>query len=267
VQEIPAHELVLARSIVSFTLSYYIIRKRKLPLFGNNKKWLFIRGISGMIALTLFFMTIAHLPLAIASTVQYLAPIFTVILSVIILGEKVLKTQWLFILIALSGVILIGFNNLLLTDQSFAFDYFWFGIGMVSAVFSGLAYAAIKKSKGTDEPINIVIYFPMLALPVMTIWCLFEFVMPVGIEWLYLLIIGIFTQIAQVLMTKAFHEGDASTIAPFQYLGAIYAFFVGYFIFQEQLSEYVEFGIMLIIFGLILNTLSQKFKRKRKLEG
>ncbi|MFO0494421.1 MAG: hypothetical protein ACK50Y_02725, partial [Flavobacteriia bacterium] len=71
-QKYPIHELVLARSIVSFTLSFYALKSKGLPILGNNRKWLFMRGISGTFALTLFFYTIQNLPLAVASTVQYL---------------------------------------------------------------------------------------------------------------------------------------------------------------------------------------------------
>ena len=259
-QKFPGHELVLARSIVSFAISFYIIKRRGLPLLGNNKKWLVIRGVSGMIALTIFFYSIHHLPLAIASTVQYLAPVFTVIFAMILLKEKVAKLQWLFILIAFIGVGLIGFNNLISIDKHVTIDYSWFGLGIVSAAFSGLAYTAIIKLKATDAPINIVIYFPMLSLPIMTVWCMFEFTMPVGIEWLILLVIGIFTQIAQVLMTKALHEGSASMITPFQYLGAIYAALIGFFIFDERLSWIVYSGIGLIIIGIVANALIKRPK-------
>lgn len=262
-QKYPAHELVLARSIVSFAISYYIIRKRGLPVLGFNRKWLLVRGFAGMIALTIFFYSIHHLPIAIASTVQYLAPVFTVIFAMIILKEKVAKLQWLFILIAFCGVGLIGLNNLIAADQHMIIDYTWLGLGIVSAAFSGLAYTAIIKLKPTDTPINIVIYFPMLSLPIMTLWCLYDFTMPIGIEWLILLIIGIFTQIAQVLMTKALHEGSAALITPFQYLGAIYASIMGLLIFDEKLSWVVYLGIGMILFGVVTNALIKASKRNK----
>jgi len=259
IQKFPAHELVLARSLVSFTISYYIIKKSGLKLFGNNRKWLMIRGVSGMIALTIFFYTIHYLPIAIASTIQYLAPIFTVIFAMILLKEKVFKMQWFFILISFIGVGIISFNNFLNhTNNIVQIDYVWLGLGIISAGFSGLAYTAIVKLKATDTPINIVVYFPMLSIPIMTIWCMFDFVWPKGIEWIFLLLIGIFTQIAQVLMTKALHEDKTSVITPFQYLGAIYAALMGFFIFDERLSIVVYLGIGLILFGVLLNALLRK---------
>jgi drug/metabolite transporter (DMT)-like permease len=261
-QKIPAHELVLARSIISFSISSIIIKQKKLPFFGVNVKWLLIRGFAGMIALTMFFETIHHLPIAVASTVQYLAPIFTMIFTMLFLGERILKMQWLFVLVAFIGVTLIGLNALILKTNPVELDFFWLTLGLISAAFSGIAYTAIVKLKATDAPINIVSYFPMLSIPIMTVWCFFDFVMPKGIEWLLLLIIGIFTQIAQMLLTKALHQDSASLITPFQYLGSIYAMLMGYFIFDERLNFLIIIGVGLTLMGVVANTLIKALQRK-----
>jgi len=258
-QHYPAHELVLGRSVVSFFISLAIIKQRKLPVFGVNKKWLIIRGVAGTIALTIFFYTIQYLPLAIATTVQYLAPIFTVIFAIILLKEKVKKIQWLFIVMAFLGVIMIGIDKLLaISPEAENISFFWLGMGILSAVFSGIAYTAIVKLKPTDAPITIVFYFPMIAIPIMVVFCFFEFTMPQGIEWFIILIIGIFTQFAQVLLTKAFHEGSASTISPFQYLGAIYAFLLGSFVFNETLSLIINIGIVIVVGSVVINAFIRK---------
>lgn len=258
----PAHELVLFRSVISFVMSFTMLKYRGLPILGFNRKWLVIRGLSGMIALTLFFYTIHHLPLAIASTVQYLAPLFTVILAIFIVGEKVQQKQWFFIALALFGAAVLGLNKFFYQSESAEISLFWLSVGVVSAVFSGLAYTSVIKLKHTDSPLNIVIYFPMLSIPVMGIWSLFDFVMPSGVEWLYVLILGVFTQFAQVALTKALHLGDASTITPFQYLGSIYALIVGYFVFDEQLAWISYLGIGLILIGVLLNVIFGKSRPK-----
>ncbi len=61
-------------------------------------------------------------------------------------------------------------------------------------------------------------------------------------------------------MTKALHEGTASTIIPFQYLGAIYAFVVGFFLFEEKLSNMIVIGIVLVISGVVINAILRKSK-------
>ena len=260
-QKYPAHELVFARSLISFTISFVIIRYRKLPLLGNNRRWLLLRGTAGMVALTLFFFTLHELPLAIASVLQYLSPIFTVMIAHQLFKEQVNRWQYLASLLAFSGVVLIGISSLTEAVTGEELDLFWMILGVISAFLSGVAYNAISKLKTTEEPINIVIYFPMLALPLTGVWCLFDFTLPRGIEWLLLLTIGIFTQMAQVLMTKAFMFGQTAVVAPFQYVGAIYALISGWFIFDERLSTWNLVGISVILIGVLLGTIMRNYKK------
>jgi drug/metabolite transporter (DMT)-like permease len=255
-QSYGAHELVFFRSLVSFILSAAIIKKKKIPFFGKNKKWLMVRGIAGVVALTIFFFTLQELPLAVASILQYLSPIFTVILAAFLLKEKIFKMQWILIILAFCGVLLIAFDNLL-PDSVVKIEPLWMIMGIISAFFSAIAYIAIVKLKKTDKPITIVLYFPMLALPITGIWCMFDFVVPITWEWLVLLLIGVFTQIAQILMTKALHTADTAKIVPFQYLGAVYAILIGWFVFDERLNGIPIIGMFIIIFCVILNTLYQ----------
>lgn len=254
-QKYPAHELVLARSIVSFAMSYVIIRRKKLPVFGVNKKWLLIRGLAGTAALTIFFYTMHYLPLAVALTIQYLAPIFTIIFAMILLKERIRWIQWPFIAMAFGGTLLLVIRNPNGDTDLAGLSPLWLGAGMIAAVLSGVAYVAIMKLKPTDEPITIVMYFPMIAIPFMILLCLWQFTVPQGIEWLFLLIIGVFTQLAQITMTRALHSGNAATIVPFQYLGAIYGFLVGYFIFLESLSNTLIVGMVLVLFGVVVNSI------------
>lgn len=259
-QSYGAHELVFFRSLVSFLMSAYAIKKAKLPFWGNNKKWLLIRGFAGVFALTIFFFTLQELPLAVAAIVQYLSPIFTVILAWLFLKERMANFQWLFILLAFSGVLMLAFGK----DDTRVeeFSLFWIGMGIVAAFGSAVAYFAIVKLKPTDTPMHIVLYFPMLALPITGVWCLFDFVMPQGIEWIVLLLIGIFTQMAQIAMTKAFHTESASAIVPFQYLGAIYAFILGILVFDEHLPPLLYLALTAIFVGVIGNAiLRSKLKR------
>lgn len=262
-QSLPAHELVLSRSIISFVLSSIIIYSKGIPYFGVNKKWLIIRGASGTIALTLFFMTIQNMPFAVAAVIQYLAPIFTMLFTFILLGERIFRTQWLFVSLAFLGVCLISLQNYTLDYVGAYFEPHWVGLGILSASISGIAYTAIVKLKETDEPISIVLYFPMISIPFMTLFCLFDFVMPIGIEWLLLLLIGIFTQCAQILLTKALHLGTSSVIIPFQYLGIVYALFVGYLVFDERLNTMVNLGVFCIFSGIIMNAYFRHNKARK----
>lgn len=247
VPNIPAVEIVFFRSVVSLVLSYVFLAQQKVSVWGNNKKILLFRGMSGAVALIMYFTTLQYIPLASAVTIQFLSPIFTSILGVFIVKEKVKPLQWLFFLMAFAGVIMVqGFDPRITT--------FYLVIGVVSAFFSGLAYNWIRKLKLTEHPLVIVFYFPLVTLPITGIYSAFHWVNPLGWEqWVLLLLIGVFTQIAQYFMTKAYQSEELSKIASLKYLGIIYAIGFGYVFFEETFNILTYLGMTVVLTGVILN--------------
>ena len=266
-QSYPVHELVLFRSIISLSICIAIIKMKGIPFWGNNKKWLILRGIFGVTSLTMFFVTLQNLPIAIATVIQYMSPVFTVIIAIYLLKEKVHIIQWFFFAIAMVGVYFIGYELSSLKEvDSITEDLnlIWLFVGIGSAFISGFAYNSIMKCRTTDEPITIVMYFPLIATPIMIIACfIYGFIVPKGIEWVLLLAIGILTQIAQITMTRAFHADRAARITPVKYIGAIYAVLIGFFIFNETIGFYSSIGIVFILLGVLLNT----FMRQRSIRA
>jgi drug/metabolite transporter (DMT)-like permease len=265
VQEYSPVQLVFFRSIISLSICTAIIKAKGIPFFGHNKKWLIIRGAFGATALTMFFFTIKNLPLAIATTVQYLSPVFTIIFAIFLIKEKVRPIQWLYFAISFAGVMVIGFSKNDVNVE--AIDPSWVLIGLTSAVLSGIAYNAIMKCRNTDQPITIVMYFPLIATPITLIISIFNgFLIPQGIEWVLVLVIGVFTQLAQITMTRALHSEAAAIVTPFKYFGAIYAILIGSFVFLEDLSPILYFGIILIVSGVILNSIKKIIESIKKVK-
>ncbi|NNC86198.1 MAG: DMT family transporter [Bacteroidia bacterium] len=243
---IPAFELVFFRSLISLVLSIILLKFYNIPMFGNNKKWLFLRGFFGMIALTLFFITLQNLPLASAVSISYLSPIFTIIFGIFILGERVKSLQWIFFIVSFLGAVLIkGF------DTNIA--WFYILLGVASAIFSGLAYNCVRKVKDTDDALVVVFYFPLVAMPITGVYSAFNWVMPSGVDWLFILALGLFTQIAQVLMTKSLQGEKLAKISVLKYLGVIYALIYSLLIFNESYSIVNLLGMLLVLLGVLLN--------------
>lgn len=250
---LPTHELILFRSLISLILSLSILIPKGINPLGNNRKYLLLRGIFGVTALSLFFITLQKIPLASAVTIQYLSPVFTAIIAIFVLGEKMRKIQWLFFAIAFLGVAMLkGF------DERVSLIYLV--LGLLSAFFAGAAYNCIRLVKDTDHPLVVVLYFPMVATPIMLVLSYYEWVMPMGMDWILLLLLGVFTQIGQVFMTKALQAERANLVSSMKYLGSIYALAYGYFIFDETYGLWSLAGILLILSGVILNVLVKQRK-------
>jgi drug/metabolite transporter (DMT)-like permease len=243
---IPAIEIVFFRSLITLVMSYAFLARKKVSIFGNNKKLLITRGISGAISLILYFSTLQNIPLAGAVTLQYLAPIFTTLFGVFLVKERVKLVQLLFFGISFGGILVIeGF------DPRISLLYMLMGIG--SAIFSGISYNIIRKLSTSEDPLVIVFYFPLVTLPIVGFYSYFNWVQPVGIEWLLLLLVGLFTQGAQYFMTKSYQRENLSKVANLNYLGIIYALGLGYVFFDESFNFMTYLGMAAVFVGVLLN--------------
>jgi drug/metabolite transporter (DMT)-like permease len=253
-ENIPAIEIVFFRSMVTLCISVVMIYRLGLPFLGNNKPILILRGVFGLGALSLFFLSIQKLPFATAVTLQQLAPIFSSIFALFLLKERLRLPQWLFFAISFAGVVLMkGFNN------DIPHLYFW--VGVLSAVFSGLAYNMVRKLKDSDHPLVVVMYFPLVALPIAGVFSYFTWVQPQGWEWLILLGVGIATQIAQVNLTKALQLEELGKVSIVSYLSIVYALFIGAIFFEDHYNVLTILGIFLVVLGVLLNLWFTKEKK------
>jgi drug/metabolite transporter (DMT)-like permease len=253
----PIPVVLLFRAGITLGFSLWQIRQLGLHPWGYNKPVLWLRGIFGTGGLALYFITLQQIPLAGAVTLQYLSPIFTLIFTRLLLGERFKWIQTLFFLVSFAGVYVVG--N---TDERIVWVWLLTGIG--SAVFSGLAYTMIRKASVSEHPVVVVFYFPLIALPLVGLWSYFDWKTPEGIEWFWLLGTGLSTQFAQLAMTKAFMQEKAANVLGLQYLGLIYALFLGWWIFDEQFDWITIGGMALVLLGVLGNIAIQYTAARKK---
>lgn len=243
---LPFHQLILFRSVISLVLSLGWILHRGMNPLGNNRRLLVLRGVYGTVALSLLFLSIQKLPLASAATLSYLSPIFTALLAIFLLGERLKRVQYLFFAIAFGGVVLIrGFDSNVQGIYVLA--------AVIGAFFAGLAYNMVRKLKDSDHPVVVVFYFPLIATPVMGAWSLVEWVPPRGWDWPLLLAIGLLTQIGQVYMSKALQTEAAARITGVNFLGMAIALLFSVFLFRESYTAANIAGLLLVSLGVFLN--------------
>ena len=244
---ISVYEVALFRALVTLVVAGVMIRRARLSPWGNNKRFLILRGVAGTGALLLYLWTVQVMPLSSAVTVQYLSPIFTVVITGLMIGERTSLRQWLYFAIAFTGVLLVkGFDPRVTTWALAA--------GIASAIGSGVAYSSIRRLKDDDDPLVVVFYFPLLTIPIVAAPVIATWVTPTGIELALLLGVGLTTTIAQICLTKAYQLERADRISMLTYVGTIYAVVFGYWLFDERLTLLGAGGLALIIIGVVLST-------------
>jgi drug/metabolite transporter (DMT)-like permease len=256
---IPAMEIVFFRCLISGLICGVEVARRRLDWKGNNHTLLIARGTFGTLALFAFFVTLQHMHLATAVTIQYLSPIFTALIGVFVLRETVPARQWLFYGIAFAGVFVIkGFDARV--------SMFYLLVGIVSAICSGMAYNLVRRLRECEDPIVVVLHFQLVGVAAGFIFILFSWRTPWPWEWICLLMCGALTQIGQICLTKALQSERIAKVAVLNYIGLVYALIFGITIFGEHYSTQTVFGISLVVAGVLLAVLYGKPKPPEVIE-
>lgn len=106
---LPVLEIILFRSVFSIGVSYAALRLAQVPVWGcPTHRWdLLTRSATGALAMGLYFLTLKKVPLATAVALQYLTPVFTALLGIWWLKERVRGWQLGFFLLSFLGVVCI----------------------------------------------------------------------------------------------------------------------------------------------------------------
>jgi len=245
---LPTMELVFFRCAIASAIGFALLKKQQVSWIGTNRKLLFFRGLFGTVALYTFFLTLQKMPMGTAVAIQYLSPIFTTIFAVYILREKVKPIQWLFFLISFSGVLVIkGFDPRISAGM--------LAVGLLSSVFSALAYNMVRSLKQKEHPLVVVLHFQLFGAIVGAFFLAYEYKSPAFTDWIYLILIGIVTQLGQYYLTKSLQSEKIAKVSILNYLGIIYALFFGWWMFDEHQHLSTLFGILLVVGGVVVNIL------------
>lgn len=244
---LPFEQLVFWRGITCLGITYFMVKKLGQPLWGNNKKSLILRGTFGTLALGFFFYTLQSMPLATAVTIQYLSPIFTVMVAALFFGEKVQLIHWLCSLIGFAGVWIIqGYDDRV--------SLFGALMGVGGALSSAFAYNTVRALKDSDHEWVVMFYFPLIASVVSTPFAMRNWVWPRRTDWILIVLLGGLTQIAQLFLTRGYSLEKASKVAAVNYAGVFYAVIFGVALYGEQLPVATVVGMALILFSVWLST-------------
>ncbi|WP_415886407.1 DMT family transporter [Neptuniibacter sp. QD37_6] len=249
---IPVLEIVAARALVSLGLSYLDVKRKRISIWGQHKPLLLARGIVGALALVCVYYSVTTLTLADATVLQYTYPAFTAVLALLFLGERIKLATMLCILLSFVGVVvmvrpgeagLIGLPMLSLLAA------------LAGALGSAIAYVIVRKLSQTEDSSVIIFYFPLVALPTSLLLLGGDFVMPGLDALLLLLLVGVFTQVGQIGLTKAMAAEEAGKASAYAYVQVIFSAILGVIFFDEIPTLWTTIGGCLILAGALINAL------------
>ncbi|HLP97710.1 MAG TPA: DMT family transporter [Sideroxyarcus sp.] len=236
-------ELVFYRSFFGLFVVYAMLHRSPVALATQHWRGHLWRGLSGTIAMLLFFYCITVLPLATAITLNYTSSLFLSALTVLVLKEK--------FHLPLTGSLAIGFAGVvLLLHPTLEQNQLWPGLlGLVSGMLAGVALLNVRQLSVLGEPgMRVVFYFNLTATLVSGAWMLTDTLHPVSFADLPLLIgLGASATFAQLFMTRAYRTGQTLVVGSLAYSTIVFSALFGLLLWHESLSPGAWLGIALII--------------------
>jgi drug/metabolite transporter (DMT)-like permease len=242
-------ELVFYRSFIGLFVVYALIRQQRGSLrtpYWRGHLW---RGLSGSIALMLFFYCITVLPLATAITLNYTSPLFLTILTMWIFRER-------FHLPLVSAIMLGFIGTILLLHPTLEKEQIAPGLlGLISGFLAGVAMLNVRQLGALGEPEwRVVFYFSLIACVFGGVGMLLTDVHPVTAESIPLLLgLGISATLAQLALTRAYTTGSTLVASTLSYSTIVFASLFGILLWGETLPAEGWLGITLIISSGVLS--------------
>lgn len=194
-----------------------------------------------LIGSSLLFITgLQYLPLASATTINFVSPLFVTLLSIPLLGEKVAARRWAAVLVGLVGVVIVvrpGSGT--------------FGIAALLPIVSAACWAfgiiATRKLGGIDGPWTAMSYGALVGFAILSLFVAADFTMPTLHELALAAAMAALAAAGQMLSLLGYQRGQSSLLAPFSYGQLIWASGLGFVMFGSLPDGWTWVGATIII--------------------
>ena len=243
----PVGEVLFFRGFCGLIPLLFLIPKdRYYNFYQTSRPFLhFKRCAAGLIAIVAIFVALRELPLATVVSITFASPIFTTILSIFLLSEKVGLYRWLAVLVGFIGIIVIsepGFTSMNL--------YYFYPI-----IFClGLSYVAIAiKQLSSSEPVWLISFYFSISIMILSFFTIPQgWLLPTLKDLFLLCLLGILGGLANLWLTQSYKFSDVSLVTPLKYLALVFAIIFGYLIWDEVPTLRTLAGSLLVIISSVI---------------
>lgn len=216
------------------------LRTRRLPLLG-------LRALLNVVAMLTYFVALTLEPLAKIVALTFAAPLIAALAAILLLGERVSAAR--------AGALLTGLGGALYILQPWSVEIsLGSALLVVSAVTWGLALVVIKVLARTESPLTITLYASILQVPFVLVAALIHWQWPTPGQLLVIAVIAGFGAAAQLSLSQAFREADATVVLPADFSKLVLAGLAGWLFFAEVPEPRVWIGGAVVFSGVVLNT-------------
>ena len=242
IETYPIGEVLWSRVFIPLIgLSIIILPRHGLAVFHTQRfKGHLFRGTSQSCSQTFLMIAFSLMPLASAVAINFSAPIFATLASMIFLREHVGFARW--------SAILVGFFGVLIVTSP-GTDTFTIGalFALANAIMYGTVTAGVRGLTSTESALTLTMYQMLIMSAAFSLMLPFGFVMPTWADAGWLVLNGIGNGVAQYMWTRAIHLAPTSVVSPFQYFSLIWAMMLGFAIWGDVPTPHLLIGAAVVI--------------------
>lgn len=242
-------QVAMVRMAIGLAPAVVIAAARRQVFAFKRLDLLFYRGFFGGIAVLFYFLAIEHIPVGIATLLNYTAPIFSGLFAALFIGERLSRRVVLPLAIAFTGVVLV------VRAQATPGDMTGFGrwelLALCSAVLSGAAVTAIRMARRTESSWSIFASFSLFGLLATLPIAIPAWTNPTPREWFHLAAVGIISIGAQLLLTSALRWVETVVAGVIAQFAVVVSMVLGAILVEEHLNPLALAGSALTIAGVV----------------
>ena len=188
-----------------------------------------------------FLTALAHMPIANVSAIMQVVPLSLIVIAALFLGEAIGWRRWGAVIIGLCGVLMI------IRPGTDAFNSY------STLAIAAVAFATLNDAVTRHLPDNVPAIFA--ALFTASGVCLFSGVMTLSLpwqaitpfNWLILSFCGLTVAAGYFFQVMTMRFGDLSFVAPFRYIGLVWAIGLGVLMFGEWPDGWTWIGATIVV--------------------
>jgi drug/metabolite transporter (DMT)-like permease len=242
---LPLFEIVAGRSFVVALIAGFGVWRQGHSFMPREWRLVLLRAVVGFAALSCYFYSIIHLPLADATVIYFTNPVVTALAAAAVLGEHIGWKEAGLVSLSLLGVVAVGRPSFLFGSAR-APDGTAVALGLVSACFAAASYLTLRRIR-EDPPLLVVFYFGavtvLLCVPIVA----GGWVRPSAVDVALFTGIGVATHVGQLCITWAFRMERAGAVSAVGYLQIVFAAFWGWLLFAEVPDRWTWLGAAVIM--------------------
>ena len=243
----PVGEVLFFRGFCGMIPIFFLIPKeRYFNFYKTDRVFLHLkRCVSGLIAIVAIFIALRKLPLATVVSISFAAPIFTTIMSIFFLSEKVGLYRWLAVAVGFIGILIIS-------EPGFSSLNFYYVYPVIFCL--GLSYVAIAlRQLSSTEPVWLIGLYFSFSIMIMSFVTLPQgWILPSLKDFFLLSMVGILGGLANLWLTQSYKYSEVSLVTPLRYLALVFAIIFGYLIWDEIPTNKTLIGSSLVIISSVI---------------